>query len=191
MRIAAGPFLLGCVATHHVGAWFFAILVAAVVSDILDGIVARKLGTSSPRLRQLDGSADLALYLQLFAGVVLFDPVAVRSLTGPLTVLAAGRAALYAFCFLRYRRAPNYHGVTAKAWGLGLTLAFILIFGARETVPGLWIGLMLGYINTVDEVAMTALLPDWHTDVLTLAAAWRLRRATPDASLDRSDPAML
>jgi len=176
-RVLAGPVLLWCAATRHLGAPFFAILVAAVVSDVLDGMIARKLGTSSKRLRLLDGFADIALYVQLAIGAALFDPSAFGTLAGPIAVLAVGRICLYASCFVRYRRPPSYHSVTAKAWGLGLMVAFITIFGARETVPGIWIGLILGYINTADELAMTALLPAWHTDVLSIAMASRLRRA--------------
>jgi CDP-diacylglycerol--glycerol-3-phosphate 3-phosphatidyltransferase len=174
-RIVAGPILLVCVATRHLGVPFLALLIAAVVTDILDGMIARRLGTSSERLRQLDGFADLALYGQLFMGAVLLDPATFRSLAGPIAVLFAGQVVLYASCLMRYGRPPSYHGVTAKAWGLGLTVAFIAIFCARETEAGVWVALILGYINTLDELAMTALLPAWHTDVLNVAAACRLR----------------
>jgi CDP-diacylglycerol--glycerol-3-phosphate 3-phosphatidyltransferase len=175
-RVIAGPILLACAATRHLGVPFLAILIAAVVSDILDGMIARRLGTSSARLRQLDGFADLALYLQLSMGAVLLDPATFRTLTAPIAVLVAGQVVLYCSCLVRYRRPPSYHGVTAKAWGLGLTIAFITIFCAGETEAGVWIALILGYINTLDELGMTALLPAWHTDVLTLAVASRLRR---------------
>ncbi len=174
-RVVAGPILLISAATRHLGVPFLTILIAAVVSDILDGMIARSLGTSSERLRQLDGFADLALYGQLSIGAVLLDPATFRSLAGPIGVLFAGQVVLYASCLVRYRRPPSYHGVTAKAWGLGLTVAFIAIFCARETEAGVWVALILGYINTLDELAMTALLPAWHTDVLNVAAACRLR----------------
>ena len=49
-------------------------------------------------------------------------------------------------------------------------------FATAQTIAALWIALTLGYLNAVDEIVMTALLPRCHQDVLSLPKALALRR---------------
>lgn len=49
-------------------------------------------------------------------------------------------------------------------------------FATAQTIAALWIALTLGNLNAVDEIVMTALLPRWHQDVLSLPKALALRR---------------
>jgi CDP-diacylglycerol--glycerol-3-phosphate 3-phosphatidyltransferase len=175
-RVLLGPILLGCAIAGAIGWWFFAGLTPALLSDVFDGIIARRVGASTEQLRLWDGYADTWFYVLMAAAVWFHARAAVESLALPLLVLVAAHVALYAFCYRKYGRGPSYHGVTAKAWGLGLFVAFVLAFATAQTVAALWIALALGYLNALDEIVMTALLPRWHQDVLTMPKALALRR---------------
>ncbi len=182
LRIALAPALLACAVTGAIGWWFFAGLTLALLSDILDGALARRIGASTEGLRLWDGWADTLFYLSLSAGLWFHARAAVVQLLWPLSILVVLQVAMHAFAYLKYGRGPSYHGVTAKAWGLGLFLTFVIAFATPQVAGALWIAILLGYINALDEFAMTAILPRWHQDVLTIGSALALRRR--DAALE-------
>ena len=59
-RLVLGPVLL-LVAWRHPepGAWLAAGVVVGFLTDLFDGIVARRLNVSSPNLRRFDSQTDL------------------------------------------------------------------------------------------------------------------------------------
>src|SRR5947207_7151925 len=62
-RAACAPaiFVLACFGAP--GSWLAAVLLAACVSDILDGIVARRMGCATPGLRYADTVVDTVFYV--------------------------------------------------------------------------------------------------------------------------------
>jgi CDP-diacylglycerol--glycerol-3-phosphate 3-phosphatidyltransferase len=176
LRVAAAPGLVALAIDGRHPAAFIALLVFAVATDVFDGVLARRFGTSTSRLRRLDSLADLSLYVPLLIVLAVLRPTTVASFAVPLSILAFGQGALYAASFARYGRAPSYHALTAKAWGLGLAVGFIEIYALGNAAAGLALIVALGVLNTLDELTMTALLPCWHADVLTIRDALALRR---------------
>lgn len=59
-RLLLGVGLVALAWSHapHYGAWASGLLVLAVLTDVLDGVVARQLGVSTQGLRRLDSSID-------------------------------------------------------------------------------------------------------------------------------------
>jgi CDP-diacylglycerol--glycerol-3-phosphate 3-phosphatidyltransferase len=76
LRLLLGPIALACA---HAGVnrfVFLPILVAATLSDIFDGILARKFGVATPGLRRYDSITDIIYYLFLLAVAwILCKPV--------------------------------------------------------------------------------------------------------------------
>jgi len=176
VRALLGPVLLWFIIAHHMGPWYFIGLTAALLSDIFDGMFARCIGASTEQLRLWDGWCDTWFYLLMSIGLWLHAGYAVAQLAGPLIVLAAAHIVLHSYCHWKYGRGPSYHGVSAKVRGLGLFITFVVAFATPLVVPALWISIVLGLINAVDELAMSVLLPRWHQDVLTRRNALELRR---------------
>jgi CDP-diacylglycerol---glycerol-3-phosphate 3-phosphatidyltransferase len=63
LRCAIAPLLLLDVLDGNVGKGFIFGYIVAFLSDIFDGIIARKLEISTVKLRQADSWADISLYL--------------------------------------------------------------------------------------------------------------------------------
>ena len=159
------------------GAAFAACLVAAFVSDILDGVVARRLGIATATLRRLDSVADSLFYAGAALAAWHLHPTAITSRWWPLCALLALEACRYAYDLAKFRREASYHMWSSKAWGVALFAAFLVLLGAgRDTVlvdAAIW----LGILADLEGLAISVVLRDWRTDVPTLVHALRLRRS--------------
>ena len=73
LRIAAAPALvvLALVGAERAFTW---VLIPALLSDIADGYLARRLGLTSPLGALLDSIADLLLFFVAVVGVWCFHP---------------------------------------------------------------------------------------------------------------------
>nr|WP_199329566.1 CDP-alcohol phosphatidyltransferase family protein [Leptolyngbya sp. FACHB-1624] len=174
LRFAIAPFLLLDALDGTVTNWFLLGYILAIVSDIFDGIIARKLKVSTPQLRQADSWADICLFLCLALSTWLVYPTVILDFKIPLLIAVAAQFLLFSISLIKFRKLPSFHTYTAKAWGLALLVAAIALFGFGYA-PTLWGAIVLCWINSLEEIAMTFILPAWTCDVLSIVHALKLR----------------
>jgi CDP-diacylglycerol--glycerol-3-phosphate 3-phosphatidyltransferase len=132
LRLALGPLACG-LATVDAAGWTFAvILVVALLSDIYDGVLARRWGIATEFLRRYDSLTDLFYY-----GCILWATwrVARGAIEPHLVIIAALVAmelAVIAVCLLRFGKMPATHSHGAKLYGLALFTAFFCLLGLRS-----------------------------------------------------------
>lgn len=175
IRFAIAPFLLLDALDHQTGAGFLMGYIIAVLSDIFDGIIARRLGVSTARLRQADSWADICLYLCIAMSSWLVFPQIIISYKIPLLIAIAAQLALFTISLIKFKKFPSFHTYTAKIWGLTLLAATIGLFGF-DYDKTLWLAIALCLINSLEEIVMTLMLPEWQCDVLSLFHAINLRQ---------------
>ena len=157
--------------------WAFgACLVAAFLSDLFDGILARRLGVATPALRRLDSAADTLFYLAATFAAWHLHPDAIRGRAGMLAALVALELARYAFDAWKFRREASYHMWSSKLWGIALFAGFValLAFDADGVLVDL--AVLVGIVADLEGLAISAVMPRWQSDVPTIVHAWRLRR---------------
>lgn len=174
LRLAIAPLLLWDAANKSTTTWFMIGYVIAVLSDIFDGIIARRLGVSTPQLRQWDSWADISLYGCIAISVGWVHPDVIQRFQGPLLLAIAAQLGLFATSLIKFKQMPSFHTYTAKVWGLTLFAATVALFGFGED-RWLWLAIALCLVNSLEEIAITLLLPEWQCDVLSVVHAWQLR----------------
>ena len=174
-RVAVAPVIAWLLVSQCavLAGWLY---IAAVVSDIYDGVIARRLGVATLRLRIADGCADVWLFLCLLAGLWIGYRALLPSLAWPFFTAITLQALSWAFCFWRFGKMTSYHSLLAKLTSLALLLGILMLLFAGTPIP-LAVALWLFVANLVEEIAMTALLRRYHHDVWNLSAALKLRRA--------------
>ena len=175
LRFAIAPLLLFDALDHQTGLGFILGYVIAVGSDIFDGIIARRLEVSTPQLRQADSWADICLYVCVAASAWLVFPEVIARFRTPLTLAIGAQLTLFVLSLIKFQKFPSFHTYTAKIWGLTLLAATVGLFGFGYD-PILWLAIVLCLINSLEEIAMTLILPQWQCDVLSLFHAIKLRQ---------------
>ena len=173
-RFAIAPLLLLDALDGIATNWFLWGYILAIFSDIFDGIIARKLEVSTPQLRQADSWADICLFLCLALSTWLVYPSVILNFRVPLLIAVAAQLLLFAISLIKFGKLPSFHTYTAKAWGIALLVAAIALFGFGYA-PTLWVAIVLCWINSLEEIVMTLILPSWACDVLSLFHAIKLR----------------
>ncbi len=159
------------------------------LSDVYDGVLARRWGTATDGLRLADSVADMCFYLGVLVAIVLRHGTVLRHHLGLLTAVLALDAGRMLFELVRYRRIASYHAYSAKAWGILLAAAALtlLCFGGIDWL--ITLALAWGLVCDAEGLVMSMLLPRWVRDVKSVAAALRLRRELLDPlSLGESTP---
>jgi CDP-diacylglycerol--glycerol-3-phosphate 3-phosphatidyltransferase len=153
------------------------IVFVAFVSDIYDGVLARRWENETPALRVSDSIADTVFYLGAAAALWILTPNIFRNNKYWFAVLVALEGFRYAFDFLKYRKTASYHSYLAKVWGIVLAVVMIGLFAFEGSEALVRIALGLGIAVNIEGLAMSIMLPRWKNDVKTLGAAWLLRKA--------------
>jgi phosphatidylglycerophosphate synthase len=87
-----------------------------LLSDVFDGIIARKLNISTVKLRRLDSTIDVVFFLSFTLATYLQCPnyFALRSIE--LIIIIGFEALTYLVCFLKFKKEVATHSIGAKIW---------------------------------------------------------------------------
>src|SRR4028119_2427320 len=87
LRFFMGPLLLLNAIDGKADAWFIVGFVVAFLSDIFDGVIARRLGVSTASLRRADSWADVCLYLCVGVSAFLVHSDVITPFCNPLSAV--------------------------------------------------------------------------------------------------------
>jgi CDP-diacylglycerol--glycerol-3-phosphate 3-phosphatidyltransferase len=176
-RLFLAPTVL-LLAAAGVEGWVWpAILFASLMSDLFDGIAARRLGVSRPWLRRYDSATDVAFYLAVVGAVWMLREPVVREYAWGIGVVLVLELVCNAVSLTKNWALPATHSYAAKVWAPMLALTFAVVLGWGEAWPLLDLTIGYGVLVDLEVVAIILLTPGAAVDVPTVAHAWRLRKS--------------
>lgn len=167
-RAACAPALFVLACFRFSGGVLAAIVVAAVISDVLDGMVARRTGTATDALRHADTIVDTIFFVGAAIALRVAVPHAYEGLWLPLVALIVVHVSRSTYELTKYGRLAAYHMWSSKALGLLLVAALVTAFLTGRPTPLLGAGLWFGVINELEGFLASVLLPVWRCDVPTI-----------------------
>ena len=156
--------------------WLGLMIAAGFLSDVYDGILARRWRTETAALRIADSVADTVFYLCVLSAVIERHWPVLRDRLGLLIALLALEAARYVFDWIKFRRMASYHSYASKAWGALMAAATIALLCFDRAFWMVTLALIAGIVCDLEGLAMSALLPQWTYNVKTLRRALTIRR---------------
>lgn len=166
---APGLFVLACYGFN--GLILAAVVVAAVASDVLDGMIARRTGTATESLRHADTIVDTFFFVAAGISLRVAVPHAYQGLWLPLVSLIVVHVSRSTYELTKYGRLAAYHMWSSKALGLLLVAALVTAFVSGRPTWLLGAALWFGVLNELEGFAASLLLPRWHCDVPSLLHA--------------------
>jgi CDP-diacylglycerol--glycerol-3-phosphate 3-phosphatidyltransferase len=156
---------------------FLTVFVVQVLSDFLDGFLARRLNQTSELGTKIDSWADLAMYTTIpLCGWWLW-PDLVRREKFYLLVALIGYFLPIAFGFWKFGRLTSYHTWLSRlsVWLMAVAL-FLLFLGG----PG-WpfhVATVILLLSSLEEMVLTAFLRDWQANVPSIWHVMKLKEQT-------------
>lgn len=183
-RVLLGPYLLFEAGDGRVSQWFLWAFAAGVISDVLDGEILRRFKLSNTKLRSLDSTTDAVFYMSVLVSMWLVHPDLIGLYVMPLTILLLTQTTSWVFCLLKFGKTTSYHSYFAKFWGLSLFFGTISFFLTLPDVSLFLFAIFTGIISNIEDMIITAIVPHWKCDILTIKAAVLLRNHVYTESLE-------
>jgi phosphatidylglycerophosphate synthase len=174
-RAALGPVLIAGAACGWNPLALAGMVVAAMVSDIFDGVLARRWGTDTAGVRLFDSMADTVFYLCTAVALWVARPEVLRANAALLGALLALEVVRFAFDLAKFGKAVSYHSYLAKVWGLVMAVAVTAVFAMGRGNRLVAVALGLGIACNLEGLAMSMVLRVWRRDVKWIGEAWRIR----------------
>ncbi len=144
-------------------------------TDIFDGIIARKVGVSSEKLRRLDSQTDLVFWLSIGFAAYFLNPEILQEHWKSIALTFAMEALCYLTSIWKFGKETCTHDWLSKLWGLSLLLVFTFLIAFGTANWAFYLGVILGFISHLDVILIVFILPKWQFDVPSSYHAWKIR----------------
>jgi CDP-diacylglycerol--glycerol-3-phosphate 3-phosphatidyltransferase len=176
IRLCTVP-VLAWLAYNQAQQAFAWLILAAGLTDILDGWIARKFGWTSALGALLDSISDVSLILVAIYGIWMMQRHVFTDQWMVFAAVSGIWSVVHITALLRYGRLASFHTRFTQL-GIFLFGIFVLVLLFHDFVP-LYFHISAGicFLGGVESLVMIALIPEWTPDLRAgLPAAIRKRR---------------
>jgi phosphatidylglycerophosphate synthase len=163
-RLLATPVLLFAAVTKHLGVFKW-LLLGCLLSDILDGLIARVFHLRSRLGAVLDSAADMIVFVIGVFGLYVFQADILAKHWMPLAFVIALYLLEAAGALWRYGRISSFHTILVRvaAYAQGIFIMSLFLWGYTAWV--LYAMTAISVFAYLEEIVLLFLLPDWIADV--------------------------
>jgi len=133
---------------------FFIVYTLCGLSDVVDGTIARAMGTTSALGAKLDSAADLSYYAVM---AVKIFPVLLKTLPMSVWYIViadfAMRIISYSFVAIKYRKFSSMHTYMNKLTGLAVfTIPYYIT--TKYAIPLAYVGAVIAGVASLEELLL-------------------------------------
>ncbi len=147
-----------------------------LLSDILDGIIARKQNISSEKLRRMDSQTDMIFWLSIGFATWILYPKLISDNSLVIWTILGMEIACYAISFIKFKKQPCTHSFLSKLWGITLLVAFTSLIGFSHAGIPFAMAIIMGLISQLDIILIILILPKWTHDIPSAYHAYLIRK---------------
>jgi len=175
-RLAATPVLFALIVTGHREPFKW-LLLACLLSDIADGLLARSLHITSKLGSALDSVADMITLLAAMVGIAVFEGAFVQAHRGAIAAVIILYLAEAGASLLRYGKLSSFHTLLDRvaAYAGGIFIMALFLWGYQGWI--LYLAVAAYVVSLAEEFVLIMLLPTWQSDVGGLRRVLRNREA--------------
>ena len=177
-RLLLAPIILGL--AYFIGddskITIVVLMYLGLISDILDGIVARKQGVSSTSLRRMDSQTDMVFWLSIGFSTWILYPQLIANNYVSIYVILAMEVACYVISLVKFKKETCTHAFLSKLWGITLLVAFTSLIGFNHSGIPFALAIVMGLISHIDRILITIILPKWTHDIPSAYHAYLIRK---------------
>jgi CDP-diacylglycerol--glycerol-3-phosphate 3-phosphatidyltransferase len=144
------------------------ILIYAILSDIFDGVIARRLKIATDHLRQLDSKVDTVFWFSLLYLLIVMRPEFMKDHALPLFILLVLEIGVQLFGFFKFNTAMALHTYAAKAWAVLLTLTVLQLLWTGDAAVLFTIMFAWGLISQTEVILILLKLKTYRVDIKSI-----------------------
>jgi phosphatidylglycerophosphate synthase len=152
------------------------LIVIGILTDIFDGIIARKLNVSTQKLRRIDSSVDQVFWICTLAGAYLICPDFFRDNYLKLSAVLVLEGIAYAVSYIKFKKEVATHAILSKIWTVTIMATLIQIILSCNSLVVFNICIYLGIVSRIEIIAILLTIKNWNNDVPSIYHAIQLRK---------------
>ena len=170
-RIVSAPFLL-LTGWFNMPELFFVLLGLMILSDAVDGFIARMLDQTSPLGARLDSYGDIATYLTTpLAAWWLWPEIIKEELYYIIAAIIIYILPAF-FALAKFGKLASYHTWITKISAVLMSAGVIVFLGFKDPILFHFAVYFL-VIEMLENIAITIILPEQKSDIHSIWHAWR------------------
>lgn len=166
-RLAVLPVIIGAIFTGHRDL-FFVLLMVSLVTDILDGLIARAFRLETELGAFLDSTADMGTYLSAVLGFVLLEKHFIQVHNLLFIALVCCYLLPQVTAFIRFGRNTSYHLYSNKITGYVQGIFVLLYY--LEKAPDIYFYFMIVFscLAYLESFVITLFIPKLRSNVKSI-----------------------
>lgn len=144
---------------------YFILLIISLITDALDGFIARKFNMQSEFGARLDSLADIGMYVVAIVGVMCLKNSEIEPYKVSLVLFVLLLILPVVISFIKFRTFPSLHLYSAKMAGCCMGLFFFTLFVFDFFPVFYYLMLVVGILSFVEEIAVLLILADLKSDI--------------------------
>lgn len=162
---------------------FVIFLVVNLLTDVVDGFIARKLKMETETGARLDSMADNLTYLLAFTGIFVFKWEAFRPHFASFLVFIAFLFSTVILSLIKFKRFPSFHLYSTKIGGYIEGIFFFILFTVGFITPFYYFMISWGILAAIEHIAIQLIIPDMRSNVKGLY--WVLKEKNSKAKQEQ------
>jgi len=162
-RLMIVPVILGTIAAGHRSA-FFILVSVSLVTDILDGWIARRFHLETELGARLDSLADDATYFTAFLGLVVLEPDFVGAHRAAFGLLLLSELLPLALSLVRFGRSTSLHLYSSKVTGYAQGILIFSYFVLGYHAWYFYLTVATSVLAAVEKVAILLVVPELRSN---------------------------
>lgn len=163
-RILAVPFITYGIFTQN-RSLFIILLSVNLITDVLDGWIARTFRLQTEFGARLDSLADLGTYIMAFAGMIVLEWDFVSEKAVEFLLLIGLYFAGVIVCLARFRRTPSLHLYSSKITGYLQGIFIFSLFVVGYSSVYFYLMLIVSYLAYLEELVIVSTMPELRSNV--------------------------
>lgn len=139
---------------------YFILLLINLVTDVLDGFIARKFNMQTEFGARLDSFADILMYILAFVGVVCFKTFEIETHAISFSLLIAFYIIPEIISFIKFGSFPSLHLYSSKIGGFLMGSFFFTLFIVGFYPFFYYIMFVVGIVSFLEEIICVLVLSE-------------------------------
>lgn len=143
----------------------------AIISDVLDGIIARRLGISNENLRVMDTKTDTIFWFSCLFSICVNQNDFIISHLIPIGILVLSEIVIIIIGKIKFHARISFHTIISKFWALLLLIFFIDLMIDGKALYTFQAAFWYGMITQLEIITIAFLIKENQTDIPSLIQA--------------------
>lgn len=176
LRLLAFPLILFMAVTGR-ETTFAVLIIISLLSDVLDGLLARLLKKETEFGARLDSLADFSTYILVVTGILMFKKEDFAPHIVSFSVFLGLLMTALTLSLIKFGRFPSLHLYSWKIGGYIQGFFFFILFGFGFFTPLYYVTIVWGMLAFLEHIIIQLIIPEMKSNARGLYWVLKERRS--------------